>query len=101
MSVVTLLHICCTYCSLICLSLLPSSSVLGRSIVVYGSGNQSAHVLGCANIEPSLVAEEEIEISFPRNGMDPGSVGRCLLNCIHDTTVLHYAHLQKVKHMSI
>ena len=61
--------------------------------MVYSSSNQSAHVLGCANIEPSLVAEEEIEISFPRNGMDPGDVDRCLLNYIHDTTVLHHAPL--------
>ena len=80
-----LLHICCTYtlCSLICHSFLPSSSVLGHSIVVYGSGNQSGQVLGCANIEPSLVAEGEIEISFPQNGTDPGNVDRCLLNYLH------------------
>ena len=85
MSVVTLLHICCTYTlySLICHSFLPSSSVLGHSIVVYGSGNQSGQVLGCANIEPSLVAEGEIEINFPQNGTDPGNVDRCLLNYLH------------------
>ena len=61
--------------------------------MVYGSGAQRGQVLGCANIEPSLVADEEIEISFPRNGMDPGNVDRCLLNYIHDTTVLHHAPL--------
>ncbi len=46
--------------------------------MVYGSGAQSGQVLGCANIEPSLVAEGEIEISFPRNGTDPGDVDRCV-----------------------
>ena len=88
-------RICCTYtlCSLICQSLLPSSSVLGRSIVVYGTGAQSGQLLGCSNIEPSLVAEDEIEISFPWNGTDPGYVDRCLLNYIHDTTILHHAPL--------
>ena len=61
--------------------------------MVYDTGAQSGHVLGCANIEPSLVAEEKIEISFPRNGDDPGDVDRCLLNYIHDTAVLHHAPL--------
>ena len=61
--------------------------------MVYDTGNESAHVLGCANIEPSLVAEEEIVISFPRNGISPWDVDRCLLNYIHDTTVLHHAPL--------
>ena len=73
-------------------------TVLGRSIVVFGSGAQSGQVLGCANIEPSLVAEEEIEISFPQNGTDPGHVDRCLLNYTHDTIVLHHVHLQNVKY---
>ena len=59
--------------------------------MVYGSGAQRDQLLGCSNIEPSLVAEEEIEISFPQNGTDPGSVDRCLLNYIHDTAVLHHA----------
>ena len=72
-------------------------TVLGRSIVVYGSGAQSGQVLGCANIEPSLVAKEEIEVSFPQNGTDPGNVDRCLLNYTHDTTVLHHAPLAKCK----
>ena len=58
---------------------MPSCSVLGRSIVVYGSGAQSGQVLGCANIEPSLVAEEEIEISFPRNGTNPEDIDKVLL----------------------
>ena len=74
-------------------------TVLGRSVVVYGSGAQSGQVLGCANIEPSLVAEGEIEISFPQNGTDPGNVDRCLLNYIHDTTVLHHVHLQNMKYV--
>ena len=68
-------------------------TVLGRSIVVYGSAAQRDQLLGCSNIEPSLVAEEEIEISFPQNGDDPGDVDRCLLNYIHDTAVLHHAPL--------
>ena len=74
-------------------------TVLGRSIVVYGTGAQSGQVLGCANIEPSLVAEEEIEISFPRNGISPCDFDRCLLNYIHDhdTTVLHHAPLAKLE----
>ena len=54
------------------------NAVFGHSVVVYGTGAQSGQVLGCANIEPSLVAEEEIEISFPRNGTDPGDVDRCV-----------------------
>ena len=54
------------------------NAVFGRSIVVYDTGNQSGQVLGCANIKPSLVAEDEIEISFPRNGTDPGDVDRCV-----------------------
>ena len=74
-----------------------SLTVLGRSIVVYGTGAQSGQILGCANIEPSLVAEEEIEISFPRNGISPWDVDRCLLNYIHDTTVLHHAPLAKLE----
>ena len=65
------------YC--IALSVLPSCSVLGRPIVVYGSGAQSGHVLGCANIEPSVVAEEEIEISFPRNATNPEDIDKVLL----------------------
>ena len=76
-------HLLHTLCSLICQSLLSSSSVLGRSIVVYGSGAQRGQVLGCANIEPSLVADEEIEINFPRNSTNPGNIDRCLLNYIH------------------
>ena len=47
--------------------------------MVYGSGAQSGQVLGCANIEPSLVAEEEIEISFPRNGTNPEDIDKVLL----------------------
>ena len=50
--------------------------VFGRTIVVYGTGAQSGQLLGCANIEPSLVAEEEIEISFPRNGTNPEDIDR-------------------------
>ena len=67
--------------------------------MVYGTGAQRGQVLGCANIEPSLVAEEEIEISFPQNGIDPGNVDRYLLNYIHDhnTTVLHHAPLAKLE----
>ena len=44
--------------------------------MVYGTGTQSGQLLGCANIEPSLVAEEEIEISFPRNGTNPDDIER-------------------------
>ena len=44
--------------------------------MVYGTGSQSGQILGCANIEPSLVAEEEIEISFPRNGTNPEDIDR-------------------------
>ena len=51
-------------------------AVFGRTIVVYGTGAQSGQLLGCANIEPSLVAEEEIEISFPRNGTNPEDIDR-------------------------
>ena len=65
------------YC--IALSVLPSCSVLGHSIVVYGSGAQSGQVLGCATIEPSLVAKEELEISFPRNGTKPEDIDKVLL----------------------
>ena len=54
-------------------------AVLGRSIVVYGTDVQSGQLLGCANIEPSLVAEEEIEMSFPRNGTNPEDLDRCSL----------------------
>ena len=50
--------------------------------MVYGTGTQSGQVLGCANIEPSLVAEEEIEISFPRNGTNPEDIDRSLHECI-------------------
>ena len=66
--------------------------------MVYGTGAQSGQVLGCANIEPSLVAEE-IEISFPQNGTDPGNVDRYFLNYIHDhgITVLHHAPLAKLE----
>ena len=59
-----------------------SCAVLGRSIVVYGSGSQSSQILGCANIEPSLVAEEKIEISFPRNGSNPEDFDKVLLHCM-------------------
>ena len=52
-------------------------AVFGHSIVVYGTGVQSGQLLGCANIEPSLVAEEEIEISFPRNGTNPEDINMC------------------------
>ena len=52
-------------------------AVLGRSIVVYGTGAQSGQLLGCANIEPSLVAEEEI--SFPKNGTNPDDIDRWML----------------------
>ena len=45
--------------------------------MVYGTGAQSGQLLGCANIEPSLVAEEEI--SFPRNGTNPEDIDRCIL----------------------
>lgn len=31
--------------------------------MVYGTGAQNGQLLGCANIEPLLVAEEEIDIS--------------------------------------
>ena len=54
-------------------------AVLGRSIVVYGTGVQSGQLLGCADIEPSLVAEEEIEMSFPKNGTNPEDLDRCSL----------------------
>ena len=64
------MHVICLLCPL---------AVLGRSIVVYGSGAQSGKLIGCANIEPSLVAEEEIQISFPRNGINPGDLDRCSL----------------------
>ena len=53
-----------------------TNAVLGRSFVVYGTGAQRGQILGCANIEPSLVAEEEIEISFPRNGTNPEDFDR-------------------------
>ena len=36
--------------------------------MVYGSGDQRGQLIGCANVEPFLVAETEIEIRFPRNG---------------------------------
>ena len=52
-------------------------TVFGRSIVVYGVGAQSDQLFGCANIEPTLVAEEEVEISFPRNGTNPKDIDRC------------------------
>ena len=45
--------------------------------MVYGSGVQSEEILGCANIDPSLVAVEEI--SFPRNGSNPDDIDRCML----------------------
>ena len=44
--------------------------------MVYGTGVKRGQILGCANIEPSLVAEEEIEISFPRNGTNPEDFDR-------------------------
>ena len=59
-----------------------SYAVLGRCIVVYGSGAQSDQLLGCANIEPTLIAEEEVEISFPRNGSNPEDIDRVLLLCM-------------------
>ena len=59
-----------------------SFTVLSRSIVVYGTGAQRGQLLGCANIEPSLVAEEEIEISFPRNGTNPEDIDRCALTVL-------------------
>ena len=56
--------------------LFPSNAVFGRPIVVYGTGNQRGQVLGCTNIEPSLVAEDKIEISFLRNGTNPRDFDR-------------------------
>ena len=53
-------------------------AVFGHSIVVYGTGTKSNQILGCTKIEPSLVAEEELEISFPRNGTQPEDVDRCV-----------------------
>ena len=50
--------------------------------MVYGSGAQSDQLLGCANIEPTLIAEEEVEISFPRNGSNPEDIDRVLLLCM-------------------
>ena len=44
---------------------------------MHGTNAQSGQVLGCANIEPSLVAEEKIEISFLRNGTNPEDFNRC------------------------
>ena len=58
------------------LFILLTNAVLGRSFVVYGTGTQRGQILSCANIEPSLVAEEEIEISFPRNGTNPEDFDR-------------------------
>ena len=51
-------------------------AVLGRSIVVYGTGAQSGQLLGCANIEPSLVAQEKVNITFLRNETNPEDVDR-------------------------
>ena len=75
------------YTTLIYLTLSPSCAVLGRSIVVYGSGAQSGQILACANIEPSLVAEEEIEISFPRNGTSPEDIDKVLLSMQIEYTI--------------
>ena len=45
---------------------------------MYGSGARSGQIIGCANIEPSNVAEEQmiIEISFPSNGTNPDDIDR-------------------------
>ena len=45
---------------------------------MYGCGARSGQIIGCANIEPSNVVEEQmiIEISFPRNGTDPDDIDR-------------------------
>ena len=54
---------------------------MGRSIVVYDTGDQP---LGCACIMPALVADEEIEISFPRNGTNPKDIDRYVLHFLRN-----------------
>ena len=54
---------------------------MGRSIVVYDTGDQP---LGCACITPALVADEEIEISFPRNGTNPKDIDRYVLHFLRN-----------------
>ena len=51
---------------------------------MYGSGARSGQIIGCANIEPSNEAEEQmiIEVSFPRNGTDPDDIDRYIATSI-------------------
>ena len=50
---------------------------------MYGSGAQRGPIIGCANIEPSNVPEEQIiVISFPRNGTIPDVIDRYLSTSI-------------------
>lgn len=63
-------------------------AVLGRSIVVYGTGKQRGELLGCANIEPSL--KEDIDISFPRNSdSNPEDIDRCISTFTHKIMHTH------------
>ena len=50
---------------------------------MYGSGAQRGPIIGCANIEPSNVPEEQIiVISFPRNGTIPDFIDRYIATSI-------------------
>ena len=56
--------------------------------MVYGSAHgQRGSILGCANIQPSIIANEEIEISFPGNGTNPEDIDRYASNLIMRTYI--------------
>ena len=66
-------------------------AVFGRAVVVNGTGDQSNQILGCANIEPELVANasDTIEISFPRNGTEPKDINRYTSKLTHTYILMH------------
>ena len=61
------------------------NAVFGHSLCIVMNGDddddddESGQLLGCANIEPSVVAEEEIEIRFPKNANNSENIIRCIL----------------------